>query len=131
MKLVDKFLRNADFRQQISIAVTAGVLCLALLSSMASSWQGSSQIRQLLRGQGEGVTESLGRQSKLALLYDAAENANAAVEVALDFPDVSRVEIRHANGRLLLARDRDGRGVQLADEVAAKGRPGDAGRRNR
>ncbi|GLR14801.1 hypothetical protein GCM10007907_35910 [Chitinimonas prasina] len=120
MKLVDKFLRNADFRQQISIAVTAGVLCLALLSSMASSWQGSSQIRQLLRGQGEGVTESLARQSKLALLYDAAENANAAVEVALDFPDVSRVEIRHANGRLLLARDRDGRGVQLADEVAAK-----------
>ncbi|MBL8509930.1 MAG: hypothetical protein JNM11_15765, partial [Chitinimonas sp.] len=120
MKLVDKFLHNADFRQQISIAVTAGVLCLALLSSMASSWQGSSQIRQLLRGQGEGVTESLARQSKLALLYDAAENANAAVEVALAFPDVSRVEIRHANGRLLLARDRDGRVVQLADEIAVK-----------
>ncbi|QDQ29184.1 EAL domain-containing protein [Chitinimonas arctica] len=111
--MLERYLHDKSFRHQLSVAVTVGVLLLALLSSLASSWQGSRQIREVLRAQGEGLAESLARQSKLALLYDAAENADAAVGVTLAFPDITRLEIRHADGRPLLVR---GKGDQRLPE---------------
>ncbi|WP_265583967.1 response regulator [Chitinimonas koreensis] len=117
MKLLDRFLHEASFRRQLTVAVTAGVLLLALLASLASSWQGSRQIRQVLLAQGQRVADSLARQSKLALLYDSAENADNAVRGTLAFPDVIRVELHHADGRMLLARDK--KEAPAADDAAA------------
>ena len=92
------------FQRQLSIAVTLGVLGLALISSVASSWQGSRQIRDTLVRQSQSIASSLATQSTLALLSGSADNANEAVNATLAFPDVLRVEIHKADGGLLVAR---------------------------
>ncbi|MBS4099496.1 MAG: PAS domain S-box protein [Sulfuricella sp.] len=99
-----QFLRETSFSRQLSIVVAMAVLSLAFASSLATSWQSSNLIRANLLEQGQRIAENLARQSKLALLYDSEDNANEAVSVTLNFPDVIALEIRHADGRLLLWR---------------------------
>lgn len=96
--------RQAALRQQLSLAMAIGVLSIALLSSLASSWQGSRQIRLSMLEQGQRVAESFARQSALALLSGSADNASEPAKAALAFPDVTRVEIHQANGTQLLVR---------------------------
>lgn len=108
MSILARLLRDTSFRRQLSYLVAVAVLSLAFASSLATSWQGSRQIRTDLLEQGRQVAENLARQSKLALLYDAADNAKEAVTVTLEFPDVTALEIRHADGRLLLGRGGQG-----------------------
>ena len=97
-------LRESSFRRQLSVVVAAALLSLAFVSSLATSWQSGRQIQATLVEQGMKVTENLARQSKLALLYDAAENAAEPVALTLAFPDILALDIRHADGRLLFAR---------------------------
>lgn len=106
MQLMANFLRDTPFKKQLSMAVTAGVVCIALFSSMVNSWQASSQIRATLLEQGQRVAENLANNSTLALLYDSPENANNAVQTTLAFPDVTGIEIRHIDGRLLIGKGR-------------------------
>lgn len=98
------WLRQSPLRQQLSLAMTVGVVFIAVTSSLLSSWQGSRQIRTTLVEQGERITENLAGQSTLALLYGSAENAAEAVDTTLAFPDVTGVEIRLATGQALLTR---------------------------
>ncbi len=102
MNRFSRLLRETSFSRQLSIVVAVAVLSLAFVSSLATSWQGSRQIRANLLEQGRQITENLAGLSKLALLYDAAENASEAIKVTLAFPDVSSLEIRHIDGRLLV-----------------------------
>ncbi len=98
-------LQRSTFRRQLGVLVAAGVLVIALLSSLISSWQASREIRNTLIEQGERITQSLATQSTLALLYGAADNVNEAVHTTQAFPDVVGVEVRHASGAVLLSRD--------------------------
>ena len=104
MSKISQLLNNTSFSRQIGIVVTIAVLSIAFTSSLAISWQGSRQIRANLLEQGRQVSENLARQSKLALLYDAPDNATEAVTVTLSFPDITALEIRHTDGSLLLGR---------------------------
>ena len=102
------FLRQMTFQRQLSIAVIIGVICMALFSSMASSWQGSRQIRDTLMRQSMSIATSLAAQSTLALLYASADNAHDAVNATLAYPDVLRVEIRTSDGGVLLSKGKAG-----------------------
>ena len=102
-------MHRMTFQRQLSIAVTIGVVLLALFSSIASAWQGSRQIRDTLMRQGAHIATSLATQSTLALLYASSDNASDAVNAALTFPDVLRVEIRRADGGTLLVRGTAGK----------------------
>lgn len=102
-------LHRMTFQRQLSIAVAVGVVLLALFSSIASAWQGSRQIRDTLMRQGAHIATSLATQSTLALLYASSDNASDAVNAALTFPDVLRVEIRRADGGTLLVRGTAGK----------------------
>lgn len=102
------FLRRHTLERQLRVAVTGGILCLALFTFLASSWLGTRQVRENLQDQGLRITESLARHSLLALLTASPENAEEAVEATLAFPGVVRVEILHGDGRELLQRSRDG-----------------------
>lgn len=106
-----RFFHDSAFKQQLNVAVTVGVIFFAIASSLLTSWQGSRQIRHTLLEQGERIAENLASQSTLALVYASADNANQAVKSALSFPDVTRVEIRHASGRPLLVRGQAGEEV--------------------
>jgi signal transduction histidine kinase/CheY-like chemotaxis protein len=109
---------QASFRRQLSAVASAGVLLLALLSSLVSSWQASRQIRETLVEQGQRVAQSLASQSALALLSGSADNAADAVRATLDFPDVTGVEVRAADGQVLLTR-----GAARADTGLALPKP--------
>jgi diguanylate cyclase (GGDEF)-like protein len=110
-------LRKTSFRSQLSIMVGIGVLLLALLSSLAISWQSSREIRQNRQQQGQHLADSLARQARLALLYDSSDNASDALSGVLAFPDVVRVEIHSPDGRLLTAHDSAGATLAVADEA--------------
>ncbi len=101
-------LRNTTINHQLSMTVTAGVLCIALFSSIVSSWQGSRQIRETLVEQGERIADSLASNASLALLYASADNGSEAVNATLAFPDVTEVSIHNAVGRPLIARAKGG-----------------------
>jgi signal transduction histidine kinase/ActR/RegA family two-component response regulator len=111
--------QGATFQRQLSIAVALGVLALALVSSLASAWQGKSQIRETLMLQGLRVANSLASQSALALLSAAPDNATTAVNAALAFPDVLRVELHDAEGAMLLTRTTEANADALSPPASA------------
>jgi hypothetical protein len=103
-KILNKFLRKSTFRSQLGITITLGVLLLALFSSLVGSWQSNERVRANLLEQGRHITESLARQSALALIYASADNASEAVNATMAFPGVIGVEIRDVKQRELLKR---------------------------
>ncbi len=120
MNRLNRMVHNTSFSRQIAVMVAVAVLSLAFASSLAISWQSSRQIQTNLLEQGRQITDNLARQSKLALLYEAPENAAEAVTVTLAFPDVTSLEIRHADGRLLLNRSKSADGQPVAQPVAVR-----------
>jgi diguanylate cyclase (GGDEF)-like protein/PAS domain S-box-containing protein len=102
--LFSAFFQRLTFQRQLGITITLGILFLALFSSVVGSWQGNKRVRNDLIEQGQHITENLARQSSLALLYSSADNATEAVNATLAFPGVTGVEIRNANGKVLLMR---------------------------
>ena len=106
MSQFGRLLHDTTFSRQFAAVVAIAVMSMAFASSLAISWQSSRQIRTNLLEQGRQITDNLARQSKLALLYEAPENASEAVTVTLAFPDVTSLEVRHADGRLLLSRSK-------------------------
>jgi diguanylate cyclase (GGDEF)-like protein len=104
MSGVADLLRRSSLRRQLAVVMAFGVFCLALLSSLAISWQGARLVRANLIEQGQQAAENLARQSKLALLYDAPENVAEAVKLTLAFPGVVGLDIRHGDGRLLVGQ---------------------------
>lgn len=98
--------RSASFRRQLTTIAGVAVLALAVASTVVSSWQGRRHAHATLVEQGINLAGSLAEQSRLALLTGAADNAREALNTALAFPDVVRVEIVHADGRLLLSSAR-------------------------
>ncbi len=103
-KLFAAFFHQFTFQRQLSIAVTLGILFLAFFSSIVGSWQVNARVRHDLIEQGRRVTDSLAHQSALALIYSSPDNAAEAVKATMAFPGVIGVELRHANGDMLLAR---------------------------
>jgi diguanylate cyclase (GGDEF)-like protein/PAS domain S-box-containing protein len=101
-RLLAVFFQRLTFQRQLSVTVTLGILCLALLSSLAGSWQVNERVRHDLIEQGQRITENLARQSSLALVYSSADNADGVVKATMAFPGVVGVEIRHNNGNVLL-----------------------------
>ena len=95
-------LRRSGFRRQLSLIVSAAILCLALVSSLVNALEASRQVRLYLVDAGEQVAATLARQSALALLYGAPDNAHDAVSTTLTFPDVLQVGIYDATGQPLL-----------------------------
>lgn len=98
------YFRNTTFRRQLAVIASVGVLCVSLLSALATSWQGSRQLYSGKLQDGLRITHNLALQSRLALAFGSSENVGEALAAASAFPDVVRIEIRHADGRVLLER---------------------------
>jgi len=94
--------RQLTFGGQLTVLAAAGVLCVTLLSALATSWQGGRQLYADKLLEGLRIAQSLATQSRLALAFGSTENVAEAVAAASAFPDVVRIEIRHPDGRLLL-----------------------------
>lgn len=118
-KLLDGFLQRFTFERQLGIMVTLGIFFLAWSSALVGSWQSNERVRANLIEQGQRITESLARQSTLALIYGSAENADEAVNATMAFPGVVSVEIRDVSQRTLLTRgSADPAGIPAVAEKA-------------
>ena len=107
--------RKTTFRRQLAILFSVGVLCVSLLAALVTSWQGSRQLYASKLQDGLRISQNLAVQSRLALVFGSAENVSEAFAAASAFPDITRIEIRHTDGRMLLER-----GVAFtADHVAS------------
>lgn len=106
-KLIASFSGKLTFQRQLGITVALGIVFLTLVSSIVGSWQGNKRVRDEQIEQGRHITETLARQSALALVFDSSDNAEDAVNATLAFPGVVSVKIFHADGRLLLSRGPD------------------------
>lgn len=100
--LLRTLFSRTGFRQQLVLTFTIGVICLALLSSIAISTLSSRAVRTKLIEEGQQVIANFAAQSTLALLYHSADNAKDAIKATLAFPDVQGVAIYDLNYRALL-----------------------------
>jgi signal transduction histidine kinase/ActR/RegA family two-component response regulator len=96
-------LRRTTIRRQLILAAASGIAIMASLSFLAVSWQGSRQVRATLISQGESLVTALSRQSQLALLTGAGENARDIMNAALAFPDIESITLFRADGTPLLS----------------------------
>jgi len=101
-------LSRTGFRRQLTFTVTSAILCLALVSSLVSGLDASRHVRRYLLDAGQLVADNLARQSTLALLYHAPENARDAVGTTLAFPDVLQVDIFDPARQRLLSQAKPG-----------------------
>ncbi|HET8729810.1 MAG TPA: histidine kinase dimerization/phospho-acceptor domain-containing protein, partial [Moraxellaceae bacterium] len=97
-------LRGLHFRTQLALVAGIAIFLLAWVSSMLNTWAASERTNGYRVQQGLQVAEGLARQSTLALLYHAPQNAEDDVAATLAFPDVRYVEIVDAAGDTLMAR---------------------------
>jgi diguanylate cyclase (GGDEF)-like protein len=100
-KVLQRF-KKTTFRRQLAILFSVGVLCVSLLSAFATSWLGSRQLYASKLNDGLRITRNLASQSRLALAFGSTENVAEALAAASAFPDISRIEIIHVDGRVLL-----------------------------
>lgn len=104
MDLLRNLILKHSFRRLLTLLTAVGVFMLSLLASFALSWQSSLQMKDTLQSQGIQITQRLAEQSRLALLSGSPDNATAAIDATLSFPDVVAVEVIDANGKRLVRR---------------------------
>ncbi|MEC5160261.1 EAL domain-containing protein [Janthinobacterium sp. CG_S6] len=120
--MLQQYLRRTGFRRQLTVIVSAAIICLALFSSLMNSWEASARMRDYFVEQGQRVAENLARQSTLALLFHSAENAREVVAATLAFPDVEGLQISDTRQRVVLAQAKPG----ALFSAAARAAPGRA-----
>ena len=81
------------FKTQLTLVFVVGILLLASITSMVVSKISSGIIEGHQVLQGMQVTESLARQSEVALLYQSAESAEDIGRSAINFPGVKGIII--------------------------------------
>lgn len=113
--------RPRSFRGQLTTIFTLGILALGLAGALSSAWVTKVHIEDQLYQDGLQVTESLAKQSVLALVYDSPENAHDATVAAMGFPAIEEVAIVDNQGEVLLTTGRSSirfDKASLGDEVS-------------
>ncbi|BBL75254.1 EAL domain-containing protein [Methylomagnum ishizawai] len=95
---------RTSFLHQLALTFSIGILCLALLSSLAISTLSSRIVHTKLIEQGLQATETLAGQSALALIYLSGDNAEEPLRAGLAFPDVRGAGIYDLNHHALLEK---------------------------
>jgi PAS domain S-box-containing protein len=106
MPALTLLLHKTGLQQQLSVAVTVGVLCIALFSSLVSSLQSSRQIQKVLVIQGERIAENLANGAQLAILYRSGKHADAALNITMAFPDVIFAAVHETDGNIITRRNK-------------------------
>ncbi|MBS1160803.1 MAG: signaling protein [Proteobacteria bacterium] len=101
--LLQRF-KKTTFRRQLAIMFAVGVMAMSLLSALLTSWQGSRQLYASKLDDGLRITRNLAAQSRLALAFGSPENVSEALAAASAFPDITGIEIRYADGRVLVKK---------------------------
>lgn len=107
-RMLRNYFNRTGFRRQLTVAVTAAILGLALFSSLMNTWEATRRLDAHLVEQGRHIAENLAQQSTLALLYHSAENVSNGVALTLAFPFVQSVRIVDGMGNVLVSETKAG-----------------------
>lgn len=102
--MADNQSKSKSFRGQLTAIFTIGILALAIAGALSSAWVTKVHIEDQLFEDGQQVTQSLAKQSALALIYDSADNAKDAADAAMGFPDIEQLAIVDTANNILLQR---------------------------
>ena len=105
-------LGRSGFRQQLVLAFGIGIVCLAIVSSLAISSTTRDTLRSQLSGHGRQLTETVAEQSALALLFGSEESAQDVVRATLEFPEIDGVAVLDDARRVLYAESKSGQPFQ-------------------
>ena len=84
---------NKSFQKKLYIVLSIGILCLAIITAITSSWIDNKIISEIeIESALQHVTNAA-KQSRLALLYDSSENAHTPSYNILAYPGVVHVAI--------------------------------------
>lgn len=99
------FSPQASLRRQLSATFVAGVLCLAVVSSLSTAYLASGRLRSdmVAAGKQAAVDFSMRQGSRLALLYDAPDNVAETARAALERPDAAAVKLYRRDRQLLFS----------------------------
>ncbi len=102
------FSSRATLRHQLSFTFMAGVLCLAVISSLTTSYLASGRLRESLLMDGAQMAENFAARTgnRLALLYGTPDNANDEANITVAFPDVMSVKLYTYDKVDLLSRSK-------------------------
>src|SRR5690606_27890172 len=98
------FFSKLEFWQQLVISFSLGISVLAISTSIVLTFTANKTVKNQITDQGLYLTESIARQSRLALLYKSAEEAQTTADIALQFPDVSGINIVTETGEILYSK---------------------------
>ncbi len=98
---VKNWFDKLRFKTQLALVFVAGILLLASVTSVVVSKISSGIIEDHQVLQGMQVTESLARQSEVALLYQSTESARDIGKSAINFPGVKGIIIETDKSDLL------------------------------
>ena len=93
--------KNIGFRRQLSFVFSAGILLLALVTTIVVSKVSTETMHARIISEGKQIAAALAEQSTLALLYSSEETAAEAVEILSAFEDVVGVAVLHKDKKQL------------------------------
>ena len=102
IKLAEKRITGLRSDTLVMLVCVVGVLLLSLTAATGISWLSVNKARDDLLNQGRLLTERYAAQATLALLYGSPDNAKAATDNLLRFPNVMGVSVFNADGSTLL-----------------------------
>jgi signal transduction histidine kinase len=104
MRLLRRLIpANSTLGRQLTVNLTLGVVAIAFGASLSTAWLFSQRMQNDYLRRGLHVTDSLAKQSVLALLTRSAENGKNALNTTLGFPDVAYAAMYSAeNGKTSL-----------------------------
>ena len=87
-----------NFRQQLAVAVIAGVLILAVVTSLTVSRTTTETVRDRLYEQGRQLTQAFAKQADFALVSSTEDFAKNAVNLVVGYDNVKAAAIYHFTG---------------------------------
>lgn len=104
MRLLRRLIpADSTLGRQLTVSLTLGVVAIAFGASLSTAWLFSQRMQNDYLRRGLHVTNSLAKQSVLALLTRSAENGKNALNTTLGFPDVAYAAMYSAeNGKTSL-----------------------------
>ncbi|MBV1930151.1 MAG: EAL domain-containing protein [Porticoccaceae bacterium] len=108
-------LDRLTFREQLFAMFWCVALFMAPITAYITSTTANDALTKQLFAQGEQISRTLAKQSKLALLYESEFTARETVNFVSGFSDIEVLELRLVDGRALYRSDSfDARELLLA-----------------
>lgn len=104
MRLLQRLIpSNSTLGRQLTVNLTLGIVIIAFGASLSTAWLFSQRMQNDYLRRGLYITDSLAKQSELALLTRSAENGKNALNTTLGSPDVTYAAMYSAeNGKTSL-----------------------------